>query len=567
MMRNAAILLAAALVIALPFIFRQDHGDAAWQPGDPVLVLISPHNEAIRFEFGLAFSRWHNEHFGQPVRMDWRTIGGTSEIARYLEGETQAAFRAWWLRTQDTPWPRGGISALTDHRFRADGADPALVAIRHALRTTDDADEFSIGIDVFFGGGEFDHARAYARGITTPPWPDGAPRHLFYTESGVELIPERLSGETWRTEGFIGTAVSTFGLAYNLDRLADLGIDPAPTRWRDMTNPRLHRQVGVADPTKSGSVTKAFEMMIHQQIYERVAAAGYSWETEYQPGERSSTYQAAIEQGWLDGINLVRLIGANARYFTDSASKVPIDIGTGNAAVGLVIDFYGRYQAETSRSPAGEERMRFVTPLGGSSVSCDPISLVRGAPNRELAVRFIEFVLSEDGQRLWNYRPGTPGGPQRFALRRLPIRRDFYPSDIPEIQARHEAHARYTSDDLADPTVNPFSLAEQFTYVPAWTGRHFGIHRDLIRAMCMDAGDELSAAWGAIARAGGPDAVPKAMAALNALPEGVTWSGILDQERFGRNRRMEYMREWVLFFRVQYRLAEQLASESGGRDA
>jgi iron(III) transport system substrate-binding protein len=564
--RNVAIILAAALVIALPFIFRQNHGDVAWQPDDQTLVLISPHNEAIRYEFGLAFSRWHHEHFGRPVRMDWRTIGGTSEIARYLEGELQAAFRAWWQRTRDTAWPRGGTRALTDHRFRNEGAEPELIALREALRTTDNPDDFTIGIDIFFGGGEYDHSRAFARGLTAPPWPDAPPAHLFFTPTGHELIPERLSGETWRSHGFVGTALSTFGMAYNFDRLADLGIEEQPLHWQDMTDPRLHRQVGVADPTKSGSIAKAFEMMIHQQINDAVTAAGYSWETEYIEGEKPAAYRDAIAEGWLNGINLVRLIGANARYFTDSASKVPIDIGTGNAAVGLAIDFYGRYQAETSRGPDGLERMRYVTPIGGSSVSCDPVSLLRGAPNRELAVRFIEFVLSEEGQKLWNYRPGTPGGPERFALRRLPIRRDFYPSDIPEIQARYEAHKAFTSDDLADPTVNPYHLASEFTYVRGWTGRHFGIHRDLIRAMCLDAGDELSEAWAAIREAGGPAAVPAAMTALMALPEGVTWSGVLDSERFGRNRRMEYMREWVLFFRQQYREAQRLA-EKGGDDA
>ena len=108
----------------------------------------------------------------------------------------------------------------------------------------------------------------------------------------------------------------------------------------------------------------------------------------------------------------MRRIGANARYFTDSASKVPIDVSTGDAAAGLAIDFYGRYQAETSKAPDGAYRMQYVTPEGGSSVSADPISLLRGAPHRELAVRFIEFVLAPEGQRLWTYAPGTRGGPQ-----------------------------------------------------------------------------------------------------------------------------------------------------------
>ena len=38
-----------------------------------------------------------------------------------------------------------------------------------------------------------------------------------------------------------------------------------------------------------------------------------------------SRYQAAVERGWEEGIHLLRIIGANARYFTDGASKVALD--------------------------------------------------------------------------------------------------------------------------------------------------------------------------------------------------------------------------------------------------
>lgn len=557
-MKNIGVLLTAALVIALPFLFRVEPEEEQWRPGDPTLIIISPHNEAIRYEFARAFNRWHLQHHGAPVKIDWRVIGGTSEIGRYLEGETQASFRGWWTGPQNKPWPRGGTFALTDHRFHGD--DPELLELRHTLRSTDDPAAFGTGIDLFFGGGEYDHSRAFAKGLTVNPWPGPIPAELVQTPDGTDLIPARLSGETWRAEGFVGTALSSFGIIYNYDRLADLGIDTPPATWRDLTDFRFHRQLGVADPTKSGSVAKAFEMIIHQEINRAVTAAGFSHETVALP-DPPPAYRDAIAAGWLSGINLVRLIGANARYFTDSAGKVPIDVSTGNAAVGLAIDFYGRYQAETSRDPAtGRERMRYVTPVGGSSISCDPVSLLRGAPNRALAVRFIEFTLSEAGQNLWNYRPGTPNGPEKFALRRLPIRRDYYPApEHPALHARFEHHAPHTSDDLSDPTVNPYYLASQFVYVRAWTGSHFGIHRDLIRAMCLDAGDELSAAWAAIGRAGGPDAVPEAMNTLLALPEGVTWSGVLDRERYSSANRMDYMREWVLFFRQQYREARRLA--------
>ncbi len=87
----------------------------------------------------------------------------------------------------------------------------------------------------------------------------------------------------------------------------------------------------------------------------------------------------------------------------------------------------------------------------------------------------------------------------------------------------------------------------------------------MIRTICLDSGDELSAAWAAIARAGGPEAAPEAMAALLALPPGLSWESVLNPERFNSSNRMETMREWVLFFRAQYREARRLAE--GGRRA
>jgi len=330
-------------------------------------------------------------------------------------------------------------------------------------------------------------------------------------------------------------------------------------------NPAYFRELGVSDPTKSGSISKAFEMLIHQQIYKEVMEAGFTREDIHQleqsPEQAPQTYHEAISKGWKRGLNVVRLIGANARYFTDSASKVPIDVSMGNAAVGIAIDFYGRYQAETSRGPNGEERMFYTTPIGGSSVSADPVSVLRGAKHRDLAVEFIEFVISEEGQKLWNYRPGTPGGPEKFALRRLPIRRDFYPSEDPDIQAAYEKHAPYTSDPLGDSSVNPYYLAGQFQYIPRWTARRFGIHRYLIRAMAMDAAEELTAAWQAIQAAGGPEVVPQAMEALTQLPPGLTWETALDP-KYSSSNQMDFMREWILFFRDQYATAQKLAEGS-----
>lgn len=593
MKRNYVILLAAAVIIALPFVLRRPAEQTAWRPGDPELVIISPHNEAIRFEFAQGFSRWHEARYGKPVRIDWRAIGGTTEISRYLTASFVSAARGWWT-AQGHEWPAGASEALVDRRFNlAEPPSPPrrprdtdesynrrlraetkrwerLRDLYQAFRATDDPQQFSAKIDLFFGGGDYDHQKAFGEGLTVAPWPDGeAPPGLFTDAEGRELIPARIAGETWRTSTLFGNAISTFGICYNWDRLRDLGIEKPPSSWNDLADPRYYRQIGVADPTKSGSIAKAFELIIHQQCYEAIRQAGFSdadidrfeaniTAARLPPGEVPppvpTEYQRALERGWVNGIRLVQRICANARYFTDSASKVPIDVSMGAAAAGLAIDFYGRFQAQSTRAPDGTERMGYVTPPGGSGVSCDPISLLRGAPHREIAVRFIEFVLSEDGQKLWTYRPGTPGGPIKYALRRIPIRRTFYPSDDPVIHAMHAEHLRHAADNLADPQINPYALAQQFTYRPRWTAAHFGVHRDLIRAMGLNASGELQAAWRKIIDHGGPYRQGTAYLMLGRLPdmpEPITWRSA---PRIGREySRIDYLRDWTLFYRASYR--------------
>ena len=553
MARNFIILLLAALIIALPFIFRQPQEDSAWRPGDPVVVIITPMNEAIRYEFARGFSEWHRRNFGRPAKVDWRALGGTSEIMRYLVSEYVAAARAWWLG-KGKPWPGGASDAVVVRKLDTN-SPPELKEIYDAFRKTDDPGEFTSKVDLLWGGGEYDHSDAYRQGLIVDPWPAGK------EPPQILDIPEKMSGETWRTPRMFGNVLSTFGICYNLDRLRDLRVASPPTQWDDLADPAYFRQVAACDPTKSGSIAKAFEMIVQQKCHQSVIAAGFNdaqietFEGAIQaaklpPGELPKNvpaeYQAAVERGWENGIRLIQRIGANARYFTDAASKVTIDVSMGDAAVGLAIDFYGRYQAQCSRAPDGSERMVYITPVGGSSVSCDPVGLLRGAENRETAVRFIQYVMSEDGQKLWTYRPGTPGGPHKFALRRLPIQRDFFPP--------FTNHLAFAADNLSDPAINPYSLATNFTYRSRWTAQHFSIQRDLVRAMCLDSVDELRKAWAAVIRNGGPEKQAAAMEIFGRLPdkpEPLTWRSAVTFSK--KHDRLDYLREWTGFYRENYR--------------
>ena len=110
-----------------------------------------------------------------------------------------------------------------------------------------------------------------------------------------------------------------------------------------------------------------------------------------------------------------------------------------------------------------------------------------------------------------------------------------------------------------------YRLAHEFTYRARWTSGYYGLFRDLIRAMCMDSGQELRAAWRAICAAGGPAACPRAMEVFGRLPrtpEPLTWvSGLALGRKYDR---LDLLREWTLHYRAQYAEAERLAREEAG---
>jgi ABC-type Fe3+ transport system substrate-binding protein len=345
---------------------------------------------------------------------------------------------------------------------------------------------------------------------------------------------------------WIGAVLSSYGIIFNRDGLRQLKFEQPPTQWADLADPRLIGEVGLADPTRSGSVAKAFETILQQQMQRRLIAL--------QAGEPQLDANAiearAVREGWMDGMRMIQRIGANARYFTDSSQKPPIDVAAGNCAVGLCIDFYGRQQQEAVRRRDGSERIGYVTPAGGSVASVDPIGLLRGAPNRDVATLFIEFVLSLDGQKLWNFKPGTPGGPERFALRRSPVRRDFY--------ARDEWKSW-----RSDPEDSPYEQREPLIYREAWTGRIFREMAFVIRVMCQDTHGELTDAWRAIREAPEP-AKSAALAVLQNL-SGLEYDRTAQdiRARLAARDKVEEIRmarELGEVFRTNYRRAEAIAN-------
>lgn len=503
-------LLALLVVLGVPLALRPEASREEPVPADDTLIVVTPHVQQIRDEVSLGFDRWHRARFGRPARIDWRVPGGTTEIIRVLQAQFSAATASGRLAVARD----GGIAA------------PAG----------------SIGFDVMLGGGSYDHGRlkdgltlrlrdargeAFERRVPMSV-PAGFEPDQLEAWFGVNSIgPQRLHDPE---QFWLGTALSGFGIVFNREVLGRLGL-PEPRSFADLADPRYAGWIVLADPRQSGSITTAFESVLN--VF-----------------------------GWDVGWRILRSMGANARTWTNSATKPPIDVAQGEAAAALAIDFYGRSQA--AAIPDG--RVGYVDPPGEVYVDADPVSILRGGPNPALARRFVEFCLSEAGQALWCFAPRSgaradvggeaPAGPSRSALHRLPVRRSMY--------------ERYA--DLMVDRVNPFDVA----------GSHpsRGLRASIgpiMGASSIDSAEEQRAAWRALIAAiarDGPESsrVREMREAFFAWPDvtmpggtriafgAATQGAITEAWRRDRGFAARSRIEMTAFFRASYRRVTDLAA-------
>lgn len=415
-----AALVLVALLVAGPALLGgpRRSGGAAGR----TLVIVTPHNEQIRYEFSLAFAEWHRARHGEPARIVWTVPGGTGDILRLLAAQYTAAL--------ESAHPVGGAADLV-----MGGGTWAHGELKRPIEATCDGRPVSTTISVPAG---FD-----------PAW-----LQEVYGPNDIAGVPLYDPEQHW-----LGLALSSFGLVYNLDCLADLGL-AEPDSWDDLAHPALRRWVALADPTQSGSIAAVYETILRQR-------------------------------GWDEGWRILRRMAANARSFSGGAPRAPIDVSLGQAAAAICIDFFGRYQAG-SVAPGGAAgatgRVRYVDPAGETLVDPDPISMLRGAPDPELARRFIEFCLSVEGQALWQFRPrraedGRAGpaapGPRRYELRRLPVRRVMYREHMDRFVDREDPYATARPPRHTDPGYRE-------------------LVGPLFSALAIDTHDDLRRAWDAI---------------------------------------------------------------------
>jgi ABC-type Fe3+ transport system substrate-binding protein len=530
MLKQAPLFLLLALVLLGPIVLRpKQTASSQAATGERALVIITPHNESIRYEFSRGFEDYYLQKTGKRVRLDWRTPGGTSEIGRYVASEYLAAFQDHWMHKLKRPWS-GAVAASFDNPKVTLDDTPADDTIEQQARRAFLASNVGCKLDLFYGGGSFDFDQQAKAGRLVDSGFVREHPELF----NDQVIPRTVSGEPyWDPQGrWIGNVVSSFGIVYNVDSLRRLHIEKPPTQWADLADPRLLHQIALANPTQSSSVNKSLEMLIQQQMGKAGENAGAA---------------DTVSLGWTRAMQLLMKIAANARYFTDASTKISLDVEAGEAAAGMTIDFYGRFQSEAVRKPDGSSRLQYVNVVGGSSVGVDPIGLFRGAPNADVAREFIAYVLSVEGQKLWNWKVGTPGGPRRYALRRLPVLPALYAPEFKPLRS--------------DPEVNPFELARTFTYHDAWTGRLFRPIAFIFRVMCIDPHHELTDAWQALIASNFPPQASAAFSDVSAVDYAAASGSIRDALSGDKIKEVQLAKNLADHFRAQYRHAAELARE------
>ena len=215
---------------------------------------------------------------------------------------------------------------------------------------------------------------------------------------------------------WVGTALEIYGLVYHPRLLKRLGV-PELKDWDDVLNPKLKGQVAQCTPARSSSSHATYEIILQG----RGETEGWKW--------------------------LKRLAG-NTGVFTAGSRDVPAVVARGEYAVGFGVPSYFAFEEKL----AGFD-IKFVAPKN-AFVTPEPFGILSGARHPRTARAFIEFLLSERGQRVFMERglfpitpkykvQGPPGSTAELAVELTGGIRSFFDAPVSKIDDEDIARQRY----------------------------------------------------------------------------------------------------------------------------
>ncbi len=359
-----------------------------------------------------------------------------------------------------------------------------------------------IGIDIFFGGGTDNYLRLSNMGwLHAYKLPGTQLEQMTQSFQGIPLYDAE---HRW-----YGAALSSFGIMYN-EELRELLELPKATAWEDLGNLELLGKIGAADPRESGSAHMVYEIILQTL-------------------------------GWEEGFALLTKLGGNVRGFSAGANAIPTDVVAGQVIYGLAIDFYAYGQIAI----VGADKIKYIVPADGAVVTADPIAILKGAPNMPVAQKFLEFVLSEDAQKLWMLRDTDPEGPKwKGGLNRASVLPALY-------------------DKLGERCIvpNPFAMeGTPFQYDSDKGSIRWDVVNELFGVLIINSHKDLVNAWKAIQKCKDSAKRDAAIAALTKMP--ITEAEAMELAKGtwkDPTVRNEKIKEWGQFAKEKFKAARNLA--------
>ena len=221
-------------------------------------------------------------------------------------------------------------------------------------------------------------------------------------------------------DGFwVGTALEPYGLVYHPKKIQRLGITE-PREWDDLLNPKLRGEVAQCAPTRSSSSNATYEVILSMYGEDK----GWEW--------------------------LTKLAG-NTGHFTARSRDVPTVVAKGEYSAGFAVPSYMAFEEKL----AGFD-IKFVAPKN-AFVTPEPMAILAGARNPKAARAFVEFLLTERGQKVFMERGlfpitpkykvhGAPGSPAEMAVEFTGGVRSYFERPVSNVY--DEAVAQKRSDAL-----------------------------------------------------------------------------------------------------------------------
>lgn len=218
-------------------------------------------------------------------------------------------------------------------------------------------------------------------------------------------------------KGFwVGTALEPYGLTYHPRVYQRLGLQP-PKDWDDLLDPKLKGNVAQCAPSRSSSSHATYEVILQS---------------------------LGDQKGW----EWLQRLGANTGMFTARSRDVPSVVAKGEFAAGFAVPSYMAFEEKL----AGFD-IKFAAPKT-AWITPEPIGILAGAKHPKAAKAFVEFLLTEKGQRVFMERglfslspkykvQGAPGSTAEMAVEFTGGVRSFFDREVTNIYDDDVAQKRY----------------------------------------------------------------------------------------------------------------------------